>query len=210
MHWRMIMGKKFNIDNPIWSFIGKLVDMLFITLLWVVFSLPLVTIGASTTALYYCSQQLVSNTEEHMAESFVASFRKNFRQSTITWGVTFLSGMILTVDMYLFYYSDTNLAKVMLVVFAVISIIVAMFAIFMFAMIARYEKNLKTIFIMSLVLSFRTLPSSVFMVVLAGGIISLSVFLFWPLGLFSMGIIGYIHSEIMLEIFRRNNLEKQL
>jgi len=82
----MIMGKKFNIDNPIWSFIGKLVDMLFITLLWVVFSLPLVTIGASTTALYYCSQQLVSNTEEHLAESFVASFRKNFRQSTITWG----------------------------------------------------------------------------------------------------------------------------
>ena len=205
----MIMGKIFNLDNPVWSFIGKLVDMLLLTLLWVVFSLPLVTIGASTSALYYCSQQLVSNSEEHLAKSFVASFRKSFKQSTITWGVAMVSGMILAVDMYLFKNMDTNISKVILIVFVLISIVVAMFAIYMFAMIARYEKNLKTMFIMSLVLSIRSLPWSVFMVVFAGGVIWSSIFLFWPLGLFSMGIIGYIHSAILLEIFRRNNLEKQ-
>lgn len=205
----MIMGKIFNRDNLVWSFIGKLADMLLLTVLWAVFSLPLVTIGASTTALYYCSQQLVSNTDEHLAESFVASFRKSFRQSTITWGVTLVSGIILVVDMYLFNNSDTSLAKVMLIVFLAISIIVAMFAIYMFAMIARYTKDLKTMFIMSLVLSIRSLPWSVFMVVFAGGVIWSSIVLFWPLGLFSMGIIGYIHSVILLEIFRRNNLENQ-
>ena len=45
----------FNYDNPIWRFMGRLGDMIVLNLLWLVCSIPVVTIGASTTALYYCT-----------------------------------------------------------------------------------------------------------------------------------------------------------
>ena len=47
------MGKIFNINNPFWTFMGKLVDVVVLHFVWLVCSLPVVTFGASTTALYY-------------------------------------------------------------------------------------------------------------------------------------------------------------
>ena len=47
------MKNLFNVENPVWVFMGKLVDMLLLSGLWVICSLPVVTIGASTAALYY-------------------------------------------------------------------------------------------------------------------------------------------------------------
>ena len=47
------MGKIFNINNPFWTFMGKLVDVVVLHFIWLVCSLPVVTFGASTTALYY-------------------------------------------------------------------------------------------------------------------------------------------------------------
>lgn len=44
------MGKMFDMDNPVWRFMGKVTDMFFLTCLWLLFSLPVVTIGASTCA----------------------------------------------------------------------------------------------------------------------------------------------------------------
>ena len=42
----------FNYDNPVWRFIGKLGDLIILNVLWLITSIPIVTIGASTTALY--------------------------------------------------------------------------------------------------------------------------------------------------------------
>ena len=42
----------FNYDNPVWRFIGKFWDVLIVNILWIICSIPVVTIGASTTARY--------------------------------------------------------------------------------------------------------------------------------------------------------------
>ena len=62
------MGKMFDMDNPVWRFMGKVTDMFFLTCLWLLFSLPVVTIGASTCALCYCSMTLASNKEGYIRE----------------------------------------------------------------------------------------------------------------------------------------------
>ena len=74
------MGKMFDIDNPVWRFMGKVTDMFFLTCLWLLFSLPVVTIGASTCALYYCSMTLASNKEGYIRDTDVPrllAFRDN-------------------------------------------------------------------------------------------------------------------------------------
>ena len=46
------MGRMFDPQNSFWRFFGLVPDVLILSLMWVLFSLPVVTIGASTTALY--------------------------------------------------------------------------------------------------------------------------------------------------------------
>lgn len=53
------MGSLFNLDNPIWRFMGKLVDVFILTLLWAVCCIPIITIGPASTAVYYVTLKLV-------------------------------------------------------------------------------------------------------------------------------------------------------
>ena len=43
----------FNYDNPVWRYIGKFGDLIILNILWIICSIPIFTIGASTTAVYY-------------------------------------------------------------------------------------------------------------------------------------------------------------
>ena len=68
------MKNLFNVENPVWVFMGKLVDMLILSGLWVICSLPVVTIGASTAALYYVTLKLANNEEGYTVRSFFFFF----------------------------------------------------------------------------------------------------------------------------------------
>lgn len=54
----------FNYDNPVWRFIGKLGDLIILNVLWIVCSIPIFTIGASTTAVYYVTLKMVRDEED--------------------------------------------------------------------------------------------------------------------------------------------------
>lgn len=74
------MFQLFDIDSPIMHFLEKLGDTLILSLLWLGCSLPLVTIGASTTALYYATIKSICG-EGAVWKDFFYSFRQNFKQS---------------------------------------------------------------------------------------------------------------------------------
>ena len=98
------MGKMFDIDNPVWRFMGKVTDMFFLTCLWLLFSLPVVTIGASTCALCYCSMTLASNKEGYIREDFVRAFKENFKAATIAWIGMLALGIFFGADLYFYYH----------------------------------------------------------------------------------------------------------
>ena len=59
------MAKLFDYNNPVWRFMGKLADLFFLTIVWAICSIPIVTIGATTSALYYVVLKMVKNHEEY-------------------------------------------------------------------------------------------------------------------------------------------------
>lgn len=75
----------FNYDNPVWRFIGKLGDLILLNILWIVCSIPVFTIGASTTAVYYVTLKLARDEGDSTIRSFFHSFKSNFRQATAIW-----------------------------------------------------------------------------------------------------------------------------
>ena len=51
------MGSLFNLDNPIWRFMGKLVDVFILTLLWAVCCIPIITIGPKINCGVLCNTE---------------------------------------------------------------------------------------------------------------------------------------------------------
>ncbi len=92
------MGGLFNMDGPFYKLGTLIFDMLLLNLIWLIFSLPIFTIGASTTALFYVCGKKVNSKDGYLFKDFWKSFKMNFKQSTIVWLIIMLVGFILYID----------------------------------------------------------------------------------------------------------------
>lgn len=89
----------FNYDNPVWRFVGKLGDLILLNILWIICSIPIFTIGASTTAVYYVTLKLVRDDDGYTIKSFFRSFKENFKQATALWLMFLVTGLVLLFDL---------------------------------------------------------------------------------------------------------------
>lgn len=72
----------FEFDGPVFRFISTLVDLIFLNVLMIIFSIPLITIGASFTAGHFTALKMRRG-EGNVLKTFWKSFKLNFVQSTI-------------------------------------------------------------------------------------------------------------------------------
>ena len=96
--------KFFSYESKFSQLLLKICYSCYLNLLWFVCSIPIVTIGASTTALYYASLKVVRDEDSHVAALFFRSFRQNFKQATVLWGVALGVGALLALDGYIVYH----------------------------------------------------------------------------------------------------------
>lgn len=74
------MNQIFSLEGPIFKLLNKFCDMLFVSLLWLAFSLPVITIGASSCALYHTTHKVICQNEGYVFSTFWKSFRVNLKQ----------------------------------------------------------------------------------------------------------------------------------
>ena len=96
--------KFFSYESKFSQILLKISGSCLLNLLWFVCSLPIVTIGASTTALYYASLKLVRDEDHHIVSQFFRSFRENFKQATVLWLILLGAGLFLAADGYILYH----------------------------------------------------------------------------------------------------------
>ena len=85
------MKNFFSMDAPLFRILSTLYDLIILNLLTALGCLPVVTIGASLTAMHFVLIAMVRDEEPDIARSFLRSFRENFRQSTLVWGFYLLT-----------------------------------------------------------------------------------------------------------------------
>ena len=68
------MGGIFSLDGPLMQLLNKLADLLTLSILWLLGCLPIVTIGASTTALYYAVMKMIRGEGRVSSNFFKSSF----------------------------------------------------------------------------------------------------------------------------------------
>lgn len=199
----------FNYDNPVWRFIGKFGDLIILNVLWIVCSLPIFTIGASTTAVYYVTLKLARDDDGYTIRSFFKSFKENFKQSTIIWLILLLAGAILGVDLYFFarlFNGSSTVKTVMLTVFLAMALIYAAVAMYIFPLQSRFYNPVKRTFFNAFFMSIRHLFRTIGMIVIDGALIAAGfVFLIPPVlmifMLFGFPLLAFINSYILSPVF---------
>ena len=72
-------------ERSFWRFFSRIGDLFILTLFWTLTSLPLVTIGASTTALFYVCLKIHNHEEGTLWQMYKKSFCANIKQGTFIW-----------------------------------------------------------------------------------------------------------------------------
>ena len=103
----------FSYDSRFTQLLMKLVFSSYLNILWFICSLPIFTIGAATTALYYTSLKIIRNEEGNVTKTFFKAFKENFRQSTVIWLIMLAIGLFLAFDFYVLYNLRLNTAMPM-------------------------------------------------------------------------------------------------
>ncbi|WPC08952.1 DUF624 domain-containing protein [Globicatella sp. PHS-GS-PNBC-21-1553] len=66
--------KFFNPENALWKWMGLLSDTMLMTLVWIVFSIPIITIGPATVSLFKVSNDVLSNSGTGVISDFIKYF----------------------------------------------------------------------------------------------------------------------------------------
>lgn len=203
----------FNYDNPIWRFVGRLGDMILLNVLWILCSLPIVTIGASTTALYYCTLKIVRNEDDGDIKMFFRSFKLNFKQATIIWIPMLLLIMLLVFD-FNFFGSVLAGAGVTRILLQGITIAMMVIWIFVFTyvwpLLSRFDNTVKNTVTNAAYMSIRYLGSTLSMlisdvIIIAIGYVALFYMAWITAFMVLMGypLLAWINSTMLDHIFEK-------
>ena len=110
----------FSYESRFSQLLLKLCYSCYLNLLWFICSLPIITIGASTTALYYASLKIIRGEESYAATLFFRSFKQNFKQATQLWLIMLGVGLFLGTDGYILYHLRRSSTGTMAVIWTLI------------------------------------------------------------------------------------------
>ncbi|MCR5135854.1 MAG: YesL family protein [Oscillospiraceae bacterium] len=95
------MGRRFfNPDTGIWRFFGKAGDIVVLSLLWALCSVPVLTAGVASTALYDSAAHCIRRGEGSMFSRFFGTFRRELKTAGLTM---LLWGAIAAVPVFLYH-----------------------------------------------------------------------------------------------------------
>lgn len=192
----------FSIKGPFARFMNLLWDLICISFLWFVCSLPVITLGASTTAAYYTAAKAVRHHTGTVFHEFFSSFRTNFKQATAGTLVFALVLLILIFDCTYFYTSTAAGSLLLLYLFYFLVLATAAGTCYFFPLLSRYSMTIPRFFRMTVVLMFRHLLTTILLLLLLISVI-LGVYLMpWGILVFP-GALAYLATYLMEPILRK-------
>ncbi|MGB4406744.1 MAG: DUF624 domain-containing protein [Sphaerochaeta sp.] len=192
----------FDNENSFWSFLTRIYNLAYAGFLWFVTSLPLITIGASTTALYSYVFAVTEQRDGYVGRTFFASFRKNFGKATCIWvGMVVIFGFLF-FDGYLASTGDSIVSRILFFVVISVGIIFAILSVHIFPFLSKwdipYKEMAKSIFLVGI----GALPVSITLVIV-NLLFFLLIYAFYPVALFAQGFVAALCSLFLRSSYNR-------
>lgn len=202
----------FSYKSLLSKFLYLVADVMILHLLWLICSIPIITIGASSTALYYACMKRTRTDEGYITTNFFKSFKQNFRQSTIIWCIIVCVFSLLFIDISISLQIDGLLGKVLLFTSGFLIIPAIIISIYIFPVQAKFDNSIFNNFKNAIFMSISALPFTIILVAIFLTFLILTLFFVPFIGLMIIcgaGLYGYLMSSVFVQIFRKFLPEEQ-
>lgn len=201
------MARIWTIDSPFMKKMTLLTNLIILNILWLVCSLPIITAGAATSAMYSVLFSYRREGTDSVVKPFFLAFRKCLKQSTVFWVIFLLLAAVLLFDaLYLLSLKGT----ILWLPFALVVILAVIAASYVFPQIALFENRLPAMVRSSFHLFVLNLIPSVAIVLV--NLLPWALLLFQPKlflaslilwTLLGFSVCAYFNSYLLLKIFRK-------
>lgn len=188
------MNRFFNMESPIFVFLSRMADLMILNVVFLITCIPIVTIGAAWTSLYYVTLKMVRNEESYIVRSYLKSFKQNFKQSTLMWIIVLILGFLLYMDLRIMTVIESsagsNVIRIGIYMLGLVGIFVLQY---LFPLVAKFFNSTKNMFRNAFLMAIRHLPQTVIMAVISVGSVIITFLNGWTLtyGLLIWIMIGF-------------------
>ena len=196
----------FDINGKFFKTLTKAGDFIILTLLAMVCSIPVITIGASLTAVFYAALKMARDEEGYVWKEFFKSFKQNLKQSILIELILAAFAAILLVDINVCakWAADGGGTLVQLLMFAAIGILIVLAAgvLYVFPVLAKFDNTVFATIKNALVLCMHHLPQTISMMIATYGLIYFTM-QYVGIMFISIPLIFYIDSFIFSRILQQ-------
>lgn len=151
------MSSLFNLDNPVFKFLSRLFDMLYLNLLCLLCCAPIITIGPSITALYYCMMKISRDRDSSITGMFFHSFKMNLKQGCLMT-VIFISYIVFfLLDIQACNVIDREYMEYIKIIIYVIFVLFVVVVSYAFPLLAQFNNTIKNTIKNAFIIAFLNL-----------------------------------------------------
>ena len=121
---------------------SRLGDLVLLQVLFLITSLPVVTIGAGLAALYAVSKKLQADSVSFVTRSYFTAFKENFKNATIVWLGLLAAGALLFFDLRFCRGSGAPWIGYLQIAFYMLGIALFLLFLYVFPSMAWFENTI--------------------------------------------------------------------
>lgn len=208
------MAGFFNADNKLWSAVNSAVDAIILNVMWLFTCIPIITLGAATTAFYYTTHKVIRNQRSGIWKEYWSSFKGNFKQATKTW--------LIFLVMFIMFYLDITICTeylkagdkigIMAYFFLGLTALALMWFMYVFAYIARFEDNMKTTLKNAAIMAFSHPGHSLIVMVIMSAVVfvcSTYIMFSWFVPAIAMVFLNVVLEKVFRKYMSEDELEAE-
>lgn len=131
----------FSIESPLYKLMVKLLDIIKLNFLWMLCSIPVITMGAATTAAFYIGFKMEKDEDAYIAAPFIREFKANLKQGSIIGVIQMIIIYVIYIDFRLSAAAGEK--RLVYMAAGIVAIFLAfLHFIYVYALLARYENTI--------------------------------------------------------------------
>ena len=155
------MASFFRFDGPLVMFLNKIGNVILASILWLVGCIPVVTVGVSTTALYYTVVKAIRAERGYVATEFWNAYKHSIKKG-ILFGIFYLAAFAILLLDSIYMGAKGNLQSVVYqYIYMVAGGLLLEIAIYLFPLLSRFALPMRQLAKMALVSVFKFLPYTI-------------------------------------------------
>ncbi len=190
------------------QFLTRVCDLMCLNILWLLCCIPIVTIGASTAALYRVTLDMAAENESTIIRRFFAAFRDNFKTATKLWLLLLLLTAVMVLNAWMFFFGPVRYSTVLLLIWLAPPVVLVATAAYVFPYVAMFEDTPWITIRNSFLLALGNLPRTILILLIKASpfaVLWISPTFFFKTSivwvLIGFSLIAYVISKLMLISF---------